>query len=230
MMAITNRKQNPNPIAKFLVVGLLGFTVLHPLHPLFGWGIVLFFSLMYILNGLVKDGIQNALIYGILFLIPNFTIIAKSLIVIKMFFGLLLAVRMFYFAFAAGAFLIKTADVGSILASMDCLHIPKAISIPTAVIFRFFPSFEEERRNIKMAMKIRGIKITNPIKYLEYITVPLLIISSTIADDISKAAETKCIGNPIRKTRYVDITIKGMDFVYTGVLVLLTVGGWICCH
>lgn len=81
-----------------------------------------------------------------------------------------------------------------------------------------------------MAMKIRGIKITNPIKYLEYITVPLLIISSTIADDISKAAETKCIGNPIRKTRYVDITIKGMDFVYTGVLVLLTVGGWICCH
>lgn len=80
----------------------------------------------------------------------------------------------------AASFMIKTSDVGAIISSMDKLKISKNVSIPIAVMFRFFPSFKEEKKNIKMAMRVRGINFKNPVKYLEYVSVPLLIISSNI--------------------------------------------------
>lgn len=48
------------------------------------------------------------------------------------------------------------------LYSMDKIKVPQNISIPIAVMFRFFPSFKEEWKNIKMAMKIRGITFKTP--------------------------------------------------------------------
>jgi len=135
---------------------------------------------------------------------------------------------MFYLPFAAGEFMIKTSDVGSIISSMDALKIPKEVSVPIAVMFRFFPSFAEEKNNIMMAMRIRGIETKNPVKYLEYIAVPLLIISSNIADDIAKAAETKCIANPVKKTRYIKVKIHLIDFIYAFTITIIVVGGLIC--
>lgn len=132
---------------------------------------------------------------------------------------------MFYLPFIAAKFLIKTSDVGTIISSMDILKIPNSISIPITVMFRFFPAFIEEKNNIKMAMKIRGIKTYNPIKYIEYVFVPLLIVSSNIADDISKAAETRCIGNPIKKIRYIKITFKIIDILYPLAILALVIGG-----
>lgn len=79
-----------------------------------------------------------------------------------------------------------------------------------------------------MAMKIRGIDTKNPVKYLEYVLVPLLIISSNIADDIAKAAETKCIANPIKKTRYISVGIGLIDLIYISLITLIVGGGWIC--
>jgi len=191
MYSVKSNSLNPNPIPKFFVTVLLGFTILHSINHYSEWALIIVISIMYFINGFRKEGIQNIIVFGILFFVPDFTILAKFPLVIKMLLSLLFVVRMFYIPYASGKFLIKTSDVGSIMSSMDFLRIPKAVSIPIAVMFRFFPSFEEERNNIKMAMKIRGIEIKNPLKYLEYIAVPLLIISSNIADDIAKAAETK---------------------------------------
>lgn len=224
---LTNRF-NPNPITKFFVVGLVGFTVLHTIDYRFEWLIVAFISLMYFINGYGSDAAKNIIVFTILLLIPNFTELERFPIFIKMILSLLFILRMFYIPFSTGRFLIKTSDVGSIISSLDFLRIPDSISIPVAVIFRFFPSFTEEKNNIKMAMKIRGIKTKNPLKYLEYIIVPLLIISSNIADDISKAAETKCIESPIKKTRYMKNSIKFIDFMYAITIFILVMGGWIC--
>ena len=230
MYSVKSNSLNPNPITKFFVTALLGFTILHSIDHYFEWALILVISFMYLINGFRKEGIQNIIVFGILFFVPDFTILAKFPLVIKMLLSLLFVVRMFYIPYASGKFLIKTSDVGSIMSSMDFLRIPKAVSIPIAVMFRFFPSFEEERNNIKMAMKIRGIEIKNPLKYLEYIAVPLLIISSNIADDIAKAAETKCIANPIRKTRYITVRVHIIDFIYAVTMTVLVAGGWLCLH
>lgn len=228
MWSIKINKLNPNPITKFFVVGLLGLTMLHSIHYICEWAIIFMISIMYFINGFRKYAVKNVVVFTFLFFAPNFKILAQFPFIIKMFFSLIFVFRMFYFPYAAGKFLIITSDVGSIISSMDALIIPNAISIPVAVMFRFFPSFIEEKRNIKMAMQIRGIKTKNPLKYLEYIAVPLLIISSNIADDISKAAETKCIANPIKKTRYTSVSVGLIDFVYGLTIAGIVIGGWIC--
>lgn len=57
---------------------------------------------------------------------------------------------------------------------------------------------------------------------MEYVIVPLLVVSSNIADDIAKAAETRCIESPVKKTRYISVKIKTVDFFYV-ILILIMI-------
>ena len=70
-------------------------------------------------------------------------------------------------------------------------------------------------------MKIRGIQTRNPIQNLLYVSIPLLIISSNIAEDIAKAAECKCIENPIKKTRYNTVRLQIVDAVFLFCILLI---------
>lgn len=230
MKEVIRNRYNPNPITKFLVVGLLGFTVLPPIPPYLEWGVIGMISWLYFMNHFRKEGIRNIIIFGILYMIPNFSILAKLPFVIQLLLSIVLTMRMFYLPYAAGKFLVQTSDVGSIISSMDFLKIPKEVSIAIAVMFRFFPSFAEERNHIRMAMKIRGITMKHPIRYIEYVIVPLLILSSNIADDIAKAAETKGIASPMKKTRYLEVGVQVIDFIYTIGTAAMLVGGWLCSN
>lgn len=225
MPAFASKEYNPNIISKFIVTFLLGFTVLHRVNVYIEWIIVFLMSAMFLLNGLKKEAIKSLIMFGVLFYLPHTKILAEMHPVVQILIIIPIVARMFVLPFMAASFMTKTSDVGSILSSMDKLKISKNISIPIAVMFRFFPAFKQEKANIKMAMKIRGISIKNPIEYIEYVAVPLLIISSNIADDIAKAAETKAIENPIKKTRYTPVNIQAIDFIFTLTISILVLSG-----
>ena len=217
---------NPNPLSKLLVIFLLGFAVFHKVNLYFEWGIILFISFLFYKNGIKKAALKNILFFSIFSLvIPSLDVIRNMNVIFMMFFMLFAVCRMFYLPFSAGSFFIKTSDVGSIISSMDKIKLPQTVSIPVAVIFRFFPSFIEESHNIKLAMRVRGITFRNPVSYIENVMVPLLVISSNISDDIAKAAETKCIENPIKKTRYISVKIKIIDFAYVLSILFMIIGG-----
>ncbi len=216
---------NPNPISKCLVTILLGLTLTFPLSPLGQWTVVLFLAFLFYKNGLLKDAVKTPLVFAVLFSMPKVQFIENAPAPLRMFIMLFLVYRMFYLPLTAGKLLIKTSDVGSIISSMVVLRFPRAVSIPIAVMFRFFPSFKEEKQHIQMAMKIRGIGFQNPLRYIEYVTVPLLVLTSNIADDIAKAAETKCIDNPVQKSHYVSIHLQWVDFLYVGIVLLIMIGG-----
>ena len=222
-----NSPFNPNPISKILVVLLAGLTVVNRINIFFELAIVCLIGILLYLNGYKKTFFKWIILCGILYSLPNFMVLSTLNPILKMFLSIPIVFRMFLLPFMAASFMIKTSDVGAIISSMDKIKISKNLSIPIAVMFRFFPSFKEEKKNIKMAMRVRGINFKNPIRYLEYVSVPLLIISSNIADDISKAAETKAIENPIVKTRYTRVKIQLIDFVYVLVIAGLIVGGLI---
>lgn len=167
MFTVSSDRFNPNPITKFLVVGLLGFTGLNTINHYLEWAAVFVISIMYFANGFKKESMRNIIVFGVLFLASSFTMLEKFPIIIKILLSLVFVARMFYLPFTAAKFMIKISDVGSVISAMDLLKIPKVVSIPIAVMFRFFPSFIEEKNYIKMAMKIRGIETKNPIKYLE---------------------------------------------------------------
>ena len=226
MPVFLDNPYNPNPISKLFVSFLLGFAVFYKINAYFEWGIIFLLSLLFYKNGLKKEALKNILFFGFLSLIvPNIDVIRNMNAILLMIFMLFVVFRMFYIPFSAGSFFIKTSDVGSVISSMDKIKLPRTVSIPIAVMFRFFPSFKEESRNIKLAMRIRGITFKNPISYIEYVMVPLLIISSNISDDIAKAAETKCIENPTKKTRYISVKMKTVDFVYVLLILIMIIGG-----
>ena len=226
MPVFLDNPYNPNPISKLFVSFLLGFAVFYKVNAYFEWGIVFLLSLLFYKNGLKKEALKNILFFGFLsFIVPNIDVIRNMNAILLMIFMLFVVFRMFYIPFSAGSFFIKTSDVGSVISSMDKIKLPRSVSIPIAVMFRFFPSFREESRNIKLAMRIRGITFKNPISYIEYVIVPLLVISSNISDDIAKAAETKCIESPVKKTRYISVKIKIIDFVYVISILIMIIGG-----
>ncbi|MGP1369593.1 MAG: energy-coupling factor transporter transmembrane component T [Eggerthia catenaformis] len=226
MPVFLDNPYNPNPISKLFVSFLLGFAVFYKVNAYFEWGIVFLLSLLFYKNGLKKEALKNILFFGFLsFIVPNIDVIRNMNAILLMIFMLFVVFRMFYIPFSAGSFFIKTSDVGSVISSMDKIKLPRSVSIPIAVMFRFFPSFREESRNIKLAMRIRGITFKNPVSYIEYVIVPLLVISSNISDDIAKAAETKCIENPVKKTRYISVKIKIIDFVYVISILIMIIGG-----
>ena len=226
MPVFLDNPYNPNPISKLLVTFSLGFAVFYKVNICFEWGIVFLLSFLFYKNGFKKEALKNILLFVVLSsIIPNLDVIRNMNVTLMMIFMLFAVFRMFYLPFSAGSFFVKTSDVGSIISSMDKIKLTHTVSIPIAVMFRFFPSFREESRNIKLAMRVRGITFKNPISYIEYVIVPLLVISSNIADDIAKAAETKCIENPIKKTRYISVKIKKVDFVYVFLMLIMIQGG-----
>lgn len=237
-MLIKNESFNPTPITKLIVLVALGMSILSPMsfktlkfytvNDIFNLLIVVTFSVFYALNGFVKQGLKTFLTYFILININYIFNLKSNNYVLNMFFTLIVIVKFFFLPFMAGKFLIRTSDVGSILTSMDKIKIPKVVSIPIAVMFRFFPSFKEERRNIKLAMRIRGVTPKNPLKYLEYVAIPVITISLNIADDISKSAETKCIAMPCQKVRYNEVKPGLADIVFLSIIVLIEIGGRLC--
>ena len=226
MPVLLESPYNPNPISKLLVTFLLGLAVFHKVNICFEWGIILLISFLFYKNGFKKEALKNILFFGVFSLgIPDLDVIRNMNVILMIFFMLFAVCRMFYLPFSAGSFFVKTSDVGSIISSMDKIKLPRNVSIPIAVMFRFFPSFREESHNIKLAMKVRGITFKNPISYIEYVMVPLLVISSNISDDIAKAAETKCIENPVKKTRYISVKMKIVDLAYVFLILIMIIGG-----
>lgn len=77
MYYINDKRLNPNPITKFLVVVLLGFTVLHSINHYLEAAVVLAISIMYLINGFRREAIKNILVFGVLFFVPSFSALAK---------------------------------------------------------------------------------------------------------------------------------------------------------
>ena len=227
MNNLTMEKYNPNPGIKLLTALGLGMALLYQLD---GWHqvfTVAVFSAFYILLGQVGTGVRTMIVYILLTLLPNVEGIQKLPFLIKFLLSMFFVVKIFYLPFVASKFFVMTSDVGGIIAMMDKLKAPKAITIPISVMFRFFPSFREEKTNIKMAMKMRGITRKKPIQYLEYVLVPMMVISSNIADDIAKSAETKCIGNPGKPVRLAEKKLQWIDLIFVLLIAGCQLGGMI---
>ena len=77
-------------------------------------------------------------------------------------------------------YVMTTTKVNEFMAGMSKMHIPNKVTIPLAVMIRFFPTVFDEARDIGNAMRMRGIRLfslrtlKNPLAILEYRLIPLL--------------------------------------------------------
>ncbi len=216
---------NPTPISKFLMTIFLGFNLTATINEYSQLFVVLFIALFFALNDRAKTALKIIVFYGVVLFILRYASRLDIAFVKNYVLTFIIMMKIFFLPFAAGKLLIATSDVSSLIVAFEKMRFPEVLVIPIAVMFRYFPAFKDDKKNIKMAMKMRGITFWNPIKYVEYVSVPLLISAINIADDISKSAETKCIADPCAKTRYREVKFGLADIIYmVGIVTLIVVG------
>ena len=114
-----------------------------------------------------------------------------------------------------GAYLISSTSVSEFIGAMERMHITEKIIIPLSVIFRFFPTIEEEYQAIRDAMKMRNIRFggRNPFLMIEYRLIPLMVSVVKISDELSAAALTRGLGAPVRRTNVCEIGFHVQDII-----------------
>ena len=130
-------------------------------------------------------------------------------------------------------YVMTTTKVNEFMAGMSRMHLPNKVTIPLAVMARFFPTVFDESRAIGHAMRMRGIRLfslrtlTNPLSILEYRLVPLLVSITKIGDELSIAAVTRGLSPETRRSCIVKIEFHFQDvvvFVYCLAVIALLCG------
>jgi len=115
-------------------------------------------------------------------------------------------IRSFFPAVMCIVLLYKNTRVSEMTASFTRMGISRKVTVPVAVAIRYIPSLKEEWLHIRDAMRMRSVTkgIKNPfmrlVKKLECYLVPFFVSSLKNTDELSAAAVTRGIENPVRPT------------------------------
>jgi len=122
-------------------------------------------------------------------------------------------------AFAMGAYMIYSTKASEFITAMSRMHVTRKITIPVSVLFRFLPTMHEESVSIKDAMRMREIQFgtkkfwRNPLALIEYRFIPLMISTVKIGDELSAAALTRGLDNPVARTNITEIGFTFYDLI-----------------
>lgn len=198
------------------------------------------FLLLIIANVIMFSGAEGFVLYGFLFFLSVLLILAscqRVLITFAILFVILVGLQYFVFPIApkfivlafsifvnytykmfpclmAGALIIKTISLYETILAMRKCHFPQQVIIPISVTIRYFPAIIEEITHIRDAMKLREIPLSEK---LECIVVPLMMSATSTIEELSAAAVTRGIENPVKKTSIVQLRLKLRDYVCFGI-------------
>ena len=215
-------------------IALLILTVIFSMTVPSGWyacAWIILIMLTGILLGRCGRTIRSAVIFCVLYLfsvygLPQLTgTLHTSLLV-----WLGLVFKCYPSCMLAGV-VIGTTHISEFMAAMSKMKLPKAIIIPMAIMFRYFPVVKEDWGFIRDAMALRGITfsplycVKNPELVIDALYVPILTAASKAADELSVAAITRGIENPEPRTNRLDIRFSAWDgaaaVTYLAVLAVL---------
>lgn len=124
--------------------------------------------------------------------------------------------------------IVRTTKVSELIATMTKMNAPRPATITLAVTLRYFPAICEEWTHIGDAMKLRPVAAIykNPLKKIavkvECYVIPLFIAASKTADELTAAAISRGIENPVQATCREYHRFGKIDFLFI-VICLLTV-------
>ena len=121
-------------------------------------------------------------------------------------------------------YVMTTTKVNEFMAGMSKMHIPNKVTIPLAVMIRFFPTVFDEARDIGNAMRMRGIRLFSLRTLKNPRLIPLLVSITKIGDELSVAATTRGLSPETRRSCIVKIGFHVQDvvvFVYCLAVVVL---------
>lgn len=123
-------------------------------------------------------------------------------------------------------YMIESTRPGEFISAMSLWHLSNEIIVTMVVVFHFLPKLAKENKDIKSAMKMRGIRFgtakfwKHPLIILEYRWIPLLISISKIREELLAAALSRGLGVAEKRSSLVEIGF-GMDDAKIGMLVFI---------
>lgn len=127
-------------------------------------------------------------------------------------------VRPWLIAGFMGYYFICAAPPNLLIAGMNRLRIPQAVTIPLAVMLRFFPVIWEEQRAIRGAMRMRGLPgkggvLLHPWRTLEFILIPLIGATLRSGEALSASALSRGLGSPVTPSSILPLKFGSADLL-----------------
>lgn len=107
------------------------------------------------------------------------------------------ATRLMMPSILAGSLLLSTSTAYQLMQGLRKWHLPESLLLTLAVMLRFLPAIREDARVIRQSLKIRGIFLTpldlfrHPLRYFEFVMIPLLMSLLRRVQDLTMASLTK---------------------------------------
>lgn len=124
-------------------------------------------------------------------------------------------------------FIQASLNTSRFLHMLDQMRIPAKYVIPLGVCLRFMPSAATEIRQVRYAMRMRGIRlfsissIKHPFVMLGYMMTPILVRSLAIGEELARSAVARGIESPGPKTSIHEAPFRTVDGIIFTVWSLL---------
>lgn len=145
---------------------------------------------------------------------------------------LLLSIGYRFVPLAMTTLLVLNLPSGKLTASLRRLPIPSKVTLVLVTMLRFAPTVISESRDIKEAMRVRGLlrsplsSLIHPLDTAEYAIVPLVLRSLRVSDELSASAIVRGIEFPCKKQSYYSDGMSRLDWTLIIVFVLASLS---CC-
>lgn len=125
--------------------------------------------------------------------------------------------------FCVGMFastMIATTRVGELACALQRVRLPRHGIIAVCVALRFFPTMAGEFCAVAEALRVRGMAITpktivtQPVRVMENLLVPVMSRLSIVADELSNAAVVRGMDSSRPRTSYYDLRLRAADVVF----------------
>lgn len=214
---------------KFLMLIIISVIAFSAKDMIYGSMVFAVVCLLSFFLGQGKKAIRYIVIYMILIafilLANNIPVFLRSMLLM-----IVLCIRMCMPIVLYGQAFLKTTPVSEMVTGLYAMRLPRGFIITFAVAMRFFPTAKEEIGHIRDAMKLRGISLSpanifrRPSLVFESLITPLLVRSSTIAEELSAASITRGLDNPAPRTAFVRLQLKMPDIAITVLFIAALVG------
>lgn len=220
-MTISDRKQglHPDPRTKlFLLLVVILSAAMAP-SLTYELCLVLLIAALGVLCGRARYSFISAFFYGIVYIVTVLVLGATAGGLKTTLIAFLGLVHKIYPCSMLAGIMISTTKVSEFMSAMYRVRAPQKLVIPLAVMLRYLPTIREDWSCIKDAMRMRDVSpslkglMTRPAVTMECVYVPLMMLASKAADELSVAAVTRGIENPKPRTCLTRLRFGAADFV-----------------
>ena len=213
-------------ILQIIVTGILSFSF-HSEFAVIALFLVIDFLLFYWYG--TKTFIKRFLSYAVMYgLIWGLTVVNVPVLSVIFPPFLMMIVRA-YPIYLLLKLLVDKAPMDELLYSLDRIHIPKSLSIPLMIVYRYVPTIFREIKYINESLKMRGLNLSisnlkRLVGTLENYMVPLLFRSEKISEELSAASLCKGLSIERKRTCCTDVRFTKEDYLYLlGMVVVIVV-------